>query len=698
MKSLWNDAEAEETIARYGPSHGEDVALRLYTSWLIGRDRRLVLHGGGNTSVKTRAPDLLGRERDVLRVKASGRDLARLRPEDLVAVALDPLRELRAATTLDDEQMVDELRRATLRAAAPAPSLETFLHAFLPARFVDHAHADAILVLSNQPDGRALLREALGEGVAVLGWVRPGFPLARAVAEAYEARPDAEAIVLGHHGLFTFADEARASYEKLIEVVDRAERFLERRVQGPPPLLVPPPGAAPEVAAVEVLPVVRGALAWREGEAWRRLVADLRTAGDLAAFSRHPEARRLAGLGPLTPDHLIRTKGPYLVLEPREALDPDRARAAVAAYAERYRAWFEEHRSRLAEPARMSDPHPRVVLVEGLGLIGFGEDALAARVAADIAEQTVRAKALAEAFGRYEELDPGEQFAQEYWPLERRKLAESARRRPLLAGQIGLVTGAAGAIGHGIARALLEAGAHVVVTDLDEERLDRIARKLATSFGEERVARFAGDVTDPGAVAALFEHATMCFGGVDVVVPNAGIAYVSSLAEMDPERFAKVLEVNTTGTMLVLREAARVFARQRSGGAVVVQASKNVFDPSANFGAYSASKAAAHQLGKIAALELAPLGVTVNMVNADGVFGDDEVPSGLWQEVGPDRMRARGLDPEGLREYYRQRNLLKVSVTPAHVGAAVVFFAAGATPTTGATLPVDGGIAGAFPR
>ena len=319
----------------------------------------------------------------------------------------------------------------------------------------------------------------------------------------------------------------------------------------------------------------------------------------------------------------------------------------------------------------------------------------AAVVAADIAEHTLRSKARAQTIGAYTELPPPELFEMEYWSLEQAKLGK--KKPAILAGKVAIVTGAAGAIGHGVAEALLAAGAHVLLTDVDADGLERARALLAESFSSTRLAVCVLDVTDAGSVEHAFADCCLRFGGVDVVVPNAGIAHVSSLRDMDLERFRRVLDVNLTGTMTVLREAARLFEKQGIGGSVVVQASKNVFEPGASFGAYSASKAGAAQLGKVAALELAPLGVRVNMINADAVFGD-AVQSGLWAEVGPDRMKARNLDPEGLRDFYRDRSLLKQRVTPRHVGEAVVFFASELTPTTGATLPVDAGVPGAFPR
>lgn len=699
VESRWSDAEAETYLERYAPEHGEEVALRVYSARLIGRDPGLVLHGGGNTSVKTKVRDLLGEPVEVLCVKGSGWSLDAIEPAGLPAVRLAPLRRLRAAEALDDEQMVNQLRVQLLDARAPTPSVETLLHAFLPHRYVDHSHADAILVLTNQPDGEARVREALGARVAVLPWIMPGFPLAKAVAEAFEAQPDCEGVVLLKHGLFTFGDDARTSYERHVALVDRAERYVEERIAGRPLLTSGDGPADPQAArrlAREVLPVLRGALALPgSGGPPLRFVCAWRGADDLVAFSRRPEARDLLTRGPLTPDHVIRTKGPYLVLGAEEARDPQTVRTRIAAYAADYRAYFEAHRGRAATPPTMLDPHPRVAVVEGAGVIACGPDRRAAEVAADLAEHTLRAKARAEALGRYEALEPAELFDMEYWSLEQAKLG--TRRPPPLAGRVALLTGGAGAIGHGIARELLEAGAHVFLTDVRADGLERAAALLREALPGAPLETGPLDVTDTASVEAAFDACVLAFGGLDVLVPNAGIAHVSALSDMDDAAFRRVVDVNLTGTMTVLRAAARLFERQGTGGAVVLQASKNVFAPGAQFGAYSASKAGAHQLGKIAALELAPLGVRVNMINADAVFGDD-VPSGLWDEVGPDRMRARGLDPAGLREHYRKRSLLGVPVTARHVGRAVVFFASEATPTTGATLPVDAGIAAAFPR
>jgi NAD(P)-dependent dehydrogenase (short-subunit alcohol dehydrogenase family) len=335
-----------------------------------------------------------------------------------------------------------------------------------------------------------------------------------------------------------------------------------------------------------------------------------------------------------------------------------------------------------------------VVLLPGAGALCAGDDVRAADVVRDITRQTLAVKAAIAAMGRYEGLPESDLFDMEYYALQQAKLRPGGRP---LGREVALVTGAAGAIGSGVARGLLAAGCHVVATDLAGERLDSLAGELAAEFGE-RAACAALDVTDPASVSAGFRAACARFGGVDILVVNAGLAHVAPLADLDIEDFRRLERVNVEGTLLLLREAAALFAAQGTGGDVVLVSTKNVFAPGASFGAYSATKAASHQLARIASLELAPAGVRVNMVAPDAVFGDAARRSGLWQEVGPDRMKARGLDEAGLEEYYRNRNLLKARVRAEHVANAVLFFALRSTPTTGATLPVDGGLPDATPR
>jgi rhamnulose-1-phosphate aldolase/alcohol dehydrogenase len=696
MESRWDDAEAAKCRELYS-AMGDALGARVYTSRLIGAEPDLVLHGGGNTSLKARARDLFGREIDVLHVKGSGHDLATIEPAGLPALRLEPLLALRALDSLSDEDMVAEQRRALLDPSAPTPSIETLLHAFLPAKFVDHSHADAILALTNQPDGEARVRVLFGDRVGWVPYAMPGFALAKRAAEVFEKDPKVEGLVLEKHGIFTFGDDAKTSYERHIALVGRADAYFAEVMGDRRPLDARPVVAMREWK--EIASVVRGALAVRTGDLdqpYRRFVLEHRSSDLILHFAAAPQGPELAVTAPITPDHVIRTKGPYLFLErpPYGNYDAlaERLREEIETYRVAYAKYFDRNVEARGVQRVMLDPTPRVLVLPGIGIVAVGETRRAARIAADIAEHTVRVKVWAASIGQYEGLSDSELFDMEYWSLEQAKLGRAA---PLpLEGQVALVTGGAGAIGEGVARELVRAGANVVLVDKDEARLDAVRDRIGADVCETVVC----DVTDEGDMRDAFLRAAELLGGVDIVVVNAGVAHAGALADLDLEAFEEAVDVNLKGAFLTLREALFQLRRQGTGGSIVLVSTKNVFAPGAEFGAYSASKAGAHQLGRVAALEGAAIGVRVNLVNADAVFGEPENPSGLWQEVGPARAAARGIPAGELPEFYRNRNLLKARVTPAHVGRAVVFFARQETPTTGAVLPVDGGLPDAFPR
>ena len=712
MESRWSDADADAAVERWGAEHGEDLALRAYTSRLLGGDPALVLHGGGNTSVKRTVTDRYGDSVEVIAIKASGYDLATVPPEGHVPVRLEPLRRLRAFDELDDAAIVNELRLALLDHAAPTPSIETPVHAVVPHRYVDHTHADAVLVLTNQAGGEALVREAMGDDVIVVPYVFPGFELAHAVAEGLEARPDAVGMVWLKHGVMTWGATAQESYERMVDLVTRAESFAAARASRSGTTVVSPTTSAwsqneeaRRQALARVAPVVRGALARRTGDPdrpYRRVVLEAVTDPDVVAALAAPGAEERLVTPPLTTDHLIRTRPlpAWFDLEEATLADDGSLTDAVAGcldgWSGDYADYVGRHQDRLPPGVTPFEPSPRIVAVPGVGLLCAGQDAADARIVADIARQTVRAKAVVAAMGgRYESVPDDHLFAMEHRPLQHAKLRAAVD--PPLAGQVVLLTGAAGAIGSGICEGLLADGAHVVATDLSGDGLDSLAATL-DELAPGRAIGVPLDVTEPASVADAFATVSRRWGGVDGVVVNAGLAHVSSLADMDLEAFRRLERVNVDGTLLLLREAANHFARQGTGGDVVLVSTKNVFAPGAGFGAYSATKAAAHQLARIATLELAPADVRVNMVTPDAVFSHESRPSGLWAEVGPDRMKARGLDAEGLEAYYRDRNLLKARITATHVARAVSWFLQRPTPTTGATLPVDGGLPDATPR
>jgi rhamnose utilization protein RhaD (predicted bifunctional aldolase and dehydrogenase)/NAD(P)-dependent dehydrogenase (short-subunit alcohol dehydrogenase family) len=702
MQSKWSDRDAAACVERYAACTGEDLALRIYSSRLIGREPDLVLHGGGNGSVKGTHADVFGEPVPAIFVKASGHDLGTIEPEGLPALDLRHLRRLRALATLSEDAMVNEFRTHLFDHRAPTPSIETLMHAFIPQRFLDHTHADAVLALTNQPDGAERVRQALGDDVIVLGYVMAGFELAKAAAAAYDANPRARAMVLTRHGIVTWGPGARESYETMIAMVTRAEEYVARAATRPLRVVVATPLEQAQARLARVAPVVRGLLAAPSGDPdrpHRRVI--LRPLVDRAVldFVDSDRGRELALTPTLTADHLIRTKALPLWVDAPAWDDAATLRAQLAAavgeYVERYQAYLARYAAASAGSVAHVDPLPRVVLLPGLGALCAGDCAEAADVARDITAHALAVKARIGAMGRYEGLAEHELFEMEFYSLQQAKLG--ARVEPPLARTVAVVTGAAGAIGSGIARGLLRAGCHVAVTDLAGERLDGLLDELRPAFGR-RVVAVPLDVCDPASVTGGFDAIAETWGGVDLAVVNAGAAHVSALTEMDVEAFRRLERINVEGTLLVLREAGRHFQRQGTGGDIVVVSTKNVFAPGAQFGAYSATKAAAHQLARVASLELAAGDVRVNMVAPDAVFSEGARKSGLWQEVGPDRMRARGLDERGLEEYYRQRNLLKARITAEHVANAVVFLASRRTPTTGATIPVDGGLPDATPR
>ncbi len=701
MKNHWSDRDADHFVAQYAAQWGADLALRTYSTRLLGNEEALVLHGGGNTSLKGTYRNVFGQETPALFIKASGFNLGTIEPEGHTPLDLEYLRRLCALPVLSDDAMAGEFQLHRLVPNAAAPSIETLSHAYLPAKYIDHTHADAILVLTNQPDGERLIREALGEGVALVNYVKPGFNLAKAVISAYDGHPGCHALVWMHHGIMTWGETAREAYSAMIDLVTRAEEFAARGASKPLVVVEPVPLADAQKRLATVAPVVRGLLAQPSGDPdrpYRRMVLQPLVNQEILDFLGSDRGKELALTPTLTADHLVRTKALPLWVDDPDCGDPAKLREqllkGLEVYAADYQGYLARNAALMPPGMKPFDSLPRVVLLPGIGALCAGEDARTARIAHDITAQTLAAKARIAAMGTYRGLAEDHLFEVEYFTLQHAKLRTD---EPPLGREVALVTGAAGAIGSAIAEGLLEQGCHVALTDLSGAALDNLGVELKKKYGE-RVITAPLDVTDPASVAQGFDAVIKTWGGVDLVIVNAGVAMVSSLEQMDFAAFQRVERVNTEGTLLLLREAARHFRVQGTGGDIILVSTKNVFMPGAKFGAYSATKAASHQLGRIASQEMAELGVRVNMVAPDAVFSHGSRRSGLWAEVGPDRMRARGLDEKGLEEYYQSRNLLKAAVTAQHVSRAVLFFATRQTPTTGATIPVDGGLPDSTPR
>src|SRR5947207_435839 len=498
MKSLWSKADAKAIVDRYGAAGiGPDLALRVYTSRLLGGDPRLVLHGGGNTSVKSVLPDLLGESVEVLCVKGSGWDLGNIEPRGLPAVRLAPLRKLRERDALSDEDMVRIQRANLLDPGAPNPSVETLLHAFLPHKFVDHTHAIAVLSLADQPDAAERCADLYGPKVGVVPYIMPGFLLAKKAAEVFEAQPEVEGLVLIKHGIFSFGDTAREAYERMIALVTSAE---ERLARGRKSVFAAAPLPAEIAGIAEIAPILRGACALPDPATpglYKRFVLDFRGGPAVRNFVDGDEVKRYALAGVATPDHTIRTKNyPMIVPAPeRGGLDrfASAVRAAVDWFGADYHAYFARHNATSEVKKRELDPAPRVILVPGLGLFGLRRNAKDAAVAADLAESWVQTVTDAEAVGTFESLPEAALFEMEYWSLEQAKLG-GAVEKPL-AGQVALVTGGAGAIGLATARAFKDAGAEIALLDREAEGVDAAAKKLGG-------LALAGDVTDPAAVRA----------------------------------------------------------------------------------------------------------------------------------------------------------------------------------------------------
>ena len=701
MKSRWSDQRVTEFLSQYASHWGEDLALRTYSARLLGAEKSLVLHGGGNTSLKSTHVNILGDSLPALFIKASGYDLAVIEPEGHPGLDLKYLQRLRVLPELSDQDMVREIRTHLFDFRSPTPSIETLVHAFIAKKFIDHTHADAILALTNQPEGEKIVKEALRDDVIVLDYVRPGFRLAKAAAEAIEADPGKQGMVWMRHGLVTWGDTARESYETTIEMVTKAESYLAQNVSKPMKVTVSTPLEAAKDRWIQVAPVLRGFLAeptQEDDRPYRRVILTPLINREVLNFVDSDRGKKLALTPPLTSDHLIRTKAFPLWIDSPAYDNPsqlrDQINRAINEYRAAYEAYLDRNSAQMETGLARLVSAPRVILMPGMGAACSGKDVFAANICRDITAQTLDVKARIGLMGSYQGLTESDLFAMEYHSLQHAKLDGSEL---LLSRQVAVVTGAAGAIGSGISRVLLEQGCHVAVTDLPGERLDSLVGELQSRFGD-RVLGVSLDVTALNSVAGGFAAIISAWGGVDLVVVNAGVALVSSLGEMDLEAFRRLERVNVEGTLLMLSEAARHFKTQGTGGDVVVISSKNVFAPGAKFGAYSATKAAAHQLARIASLEMAEIGVRVNMVAPDAVFSEGGRESGLWAEVGPERMLARGLDEKQLQEYYRNRNLLKSKITAGHVAKAVLFFFTRQTPTTGATIPVDGGLPDAAPR
>jgi rhamnose utilization protein RhaD (predicted bifunctional aldolase and dehydrogenase)/NAD(P)-dependent dehydrogenase (short-subunit alcohol dehydrogenase family) len=679
MQSRWSDDDAEIIVRHYaGRGVNRDLGLRVYTSRLLGRDRRLVLHGGGNTSVKTLATDLIGDAVEVLCVKGSGWDMGAIEPAGLPAVRLAPLRRLRARESLSDEDMVNFQRTNLIDAGAPNPSVETLLHAFLPHKYIDHTHSTAVLSLADQPDCAETCRAVYGRRVGLVPYIMPGFALAKKAAEIYEDDPEVEGLILLKHGIFTFGKTAREAYERMITMVTLAE---ERIASGRRRIFASAALPARLAAPAEIAPIIRGACAIADpavAGAYKRFVLDFRSDPAILAYVNGAELARYSQSGVATPDHTIRTKNYPLLVPPPEAacLASFKADvvAAVARFTSDYHEYFARQNPRHENSKRELDPLPRVVLVPGVGLFGLGRGARDAAIAADLAECTIETVAGAEAIGRFESIPENDLFEIEYWSLEQAKLGKGEEKP--LAGQIAIVTGGGGTIGAATARLFSRNGAEIAVLDRD----GTAAETIANSIGGGALA-LACDVTDPDSVRAAFDAVCARFGGVDIVVSNAGAAWQGRIGEVEDAILRRSFELNFFAHQTVAQNAVRIMLAQGTGGALLFNVSKQAINPGANFGPYGLPKAAELFLMRQYALDYGADGIRANAVNAD------RIRSGL---LTADMIRSRAAARGVAESDYMAGNLLRREVTAEDVAQAFLHQAL-ALKTTADVTTVDGG-------
>jgi rhamnulose-1-phosphate aldolase/alcohol dehydrogenase len=658
-------------------------------------------YGGGNTSTKVTEPDHTGRPTEVLYVKGSGTDLATIREQGFTGYRQAETLPLFERDTMTDAAMVEYLARCQIAPDMPRGSIETLLHAFIPVSCVDHTHPDAINMICCAADGEALARACYGDDAIWIPYIRPGFALAKQVGEAVRAQPEAKLILLAKHGLVTWADTAETCYRNTLDAINRAVDFINDRASGSPPF-GPETVAAMEPASrddllAQVLPVLRGAVS---GETAKILTTD--TSDDVMPFLCGAESASLSQVGAACPDHLVHTKMRPLWIP----FDPTTERLTdltsrivdgIAAYREDYTAYYQAqtttHRSPdggdPGEPP-MADPNPRIVLIQGVGLIGIGRTRALANLSRDLYHRAIAVIGGASALGGFVSLTEAESYAVEYWPLELYKLTLAPPPKDL-AGRVAMVTGGAGGIGQAICKVLATEGACVVAADLDREG----AAEVVSDLGDSGLG-IAMDATDEEAVDATYKQTVLAYGGVDIVISNAGLASSAPIEETSVALWDRNHAVLAKGYFLVSRAAFRLWKAQGIGGSLVFVASKNAIAAGKNAAAYSSAKAAEVHLARCLAEEGGSAGIRVNVVNPDAVLQGSRIWGSSWRA---ERAAAYGVEPDELDALYRNRTTLKVNIFPEDIAEAVRFFVSSrSTKSTGNMLNVDGGLAIAYPR
>ncbi len=685
-QNFWNDSEFAQL---------PDLDGLVYRSNLLGRDRAVVNIYGGNTSAKLTLTDHVGRAVNVLAVKASGSDILTIKASQFALLRLDEVLPLFDLDAMTDEDMVAYLERTVFEPGRPRQSIETLLHAFVPAKHVDHTHPDAVISIACAPDGEAAARDLYGDRMAWVPYIKPGFTLSKWIGSKVRENPQIECVVMGKHGLVTWADDPKSSYDNAIRIIQEAEDYIADKQRGKHvfgDLVVKPLDADERQAIItQVLPVIRGAVTSTRSTILQ--FDDSDTVLDMAGSARTPEVSQL---GAACPDHLVHVKRQPLFVDwsPSDGMDAlkDRIREGAVEYAERYRQYFEE----CQEPGdELRDPAPRVILIPGVGMVTTGKDVINADVSRQLYHRAIAVIGAAEALGGFNSLTAKEAYDIEYWPLELYKLRLAPPDRDF-AGKIALITGSASGIGLATAHKLAQEGAHVVIADINVEAGQTAADDLQKRFGKGRAIFAHMDVTSEEAVAAAFRQAVLAYGGIDVVVNNAGIAGGALIEDTSLADWQRQIDILLTGYFLVAREAFKVLKAQGLGGSLVFVGSKNSIAAGKGAGAYSAAKAGEIHLARCLAEEGGAFGIRVNSVLPDAVIRGSSIWDSEWKQARADQY---GVSLDELNDFYRKRNTLKAEILPEDLAEAIAFLAGPrSAKSTGAVLTVDGGVPAAYVR
>jgi len=688
VQSLWQASKAEERQS------GLDQLV--YRSNIIGADRRVCNYGGGNTSAKTIVRDFRGRDIEVMYVKGSGSDLASMKASNFTGLRMDDIRPLYEKEDMSDEDMVAYLAHCMIDAKHPRASIETLLHAFLPFKHVDHTHPDSIISLCCADNGKEIARQIFGDRFVWVPYIRPGFKLSRMIAEGVRSNPKAELVLMEKHGLVTWGETSEQCYAQTVKIITEAEAYIEARINEAEVFGgVKHPTLDAEVRksiVAQVMPTIRGAVS--DG---KKMILSYDDGDDVLQFVAGRDSAKLSQVGAACPDHLVHTKVVPLFVDWTPNADDvagltAKLKEGVAAYKEMYAAYFERNKN---EGDVMFEAAPRVILIPGVGMINTGKSWAMSQVSGALYHRAIAVMRGATALGRFVSLSENESYNVEYWPLELYKLS-LAPAEAEFSRKIAFITGGAGGIGSETARRLVSEGAHVVLADLNLEGAQKVADDINAQWGERRALAVKMDVTSEEMVRAAYAETALNYGGVDIVVNNAGLATSSPFDETSLKEWNLNMSVLGTGYFLVAREAFKLMKAQGIGGSMVFVGSKNSVYAGKNATAYSAAKALEAHLARCIAAEGGEFGIRVNTILPDAILQGSAIWNGSWRN---ERAAAYGIEPDQLEEYYRKRTTLLVNIFPKDIAEGIAFFASSRSDkTTGCMLTIDGGVPAAFTR